>query len=463
MNFSAIPVRSLVLYRRSLATIASVAVALLMTAPVSAAGPPALVKDIDLAGDSDPRQLTNVGGVVYFSATDGLKGRELWMSDGSEDGTVLVKNIRPGSQGSDPKSLTKVGGLLYFTANDGAHGRELWMSDGTRAGTRMVKDIRVGSAASAPGSLVSYAGRAYFSANDGTDGTELWRSDGSVAGTKLVKDIDRHGSSRPYQLVVANGLLFFGANRNPDPSKGFPYPATLWKTDGTRSGTREVTDDWRLANPQRSIRVGGHLYVHSVGPCCVRVDQLSRTDGTPGGTKVLKSGLEASQLADLKGTLLFNGEDSDSSESEFWKSNGTRAGTVMLKDLAPGENDGEPDSSDPLHITPVGDRAFFTANDEQLWITDGTRPGTDRILDEHCAGSLAALGDALYYAGGTVVDDDCDSELWTSDGSPLGTSLVSDINPTDGSGPYQLTAVGASLYFSADDGTHGRELWRYVP
>jgi ELWxxDGT repeat protein len=88
-----------------------------------------------------------VGGTLYFRADDGNSGFELWKSDGTEAGTVRVKDISGGSL--SPSDLTNVGGTIYFSANEGTSGYELWKSDGTEAGTVRVKDIRGGSDSSA--------------------------------------------------------------------------------------------------------------------------------------------------------------------------------------------------------------------------------------------------------------------------------------------------------------------------
>jgi ELWxxDGT repeat protein len=81
---------------------------------------------------------------LFFTAADGVHGKELWKSDGSRAGTVLVKDIHPGAFGAGgeyPSELTGVAGKLFFASDDGVRGRELWKSDGRRADTVLVKDI----------------------------------------------------------------------------------------------------------------------------------------------------------------------------------------------------------------------------------------------------------------------------------------------------------------------------------
>jgi ELWxxDGT repeat protein len=122
--------------------------------------------------------LTVVEDTLYFTAYDSLHGRELWKSDGTAPGTLRLKDINLGSNGSYPQNLTAVLGKLYFTADDGIHGRELWQSDGTPEGTIMVADIYSGTNSSQPTDLSLFTSRSrstlFFQADDGEHGSELW-------------------------------------------------------------------------------------------------------------------------------------------------------------------------------------------------------------------------------------------------------------------------------------------------
>ena len=107
--------------------------------------------DGELYSGRSPDHLTAVGSTLFFSAGDdpscGIacnSGRELWKTDGTPGGTVLVKEIAPSFSSSDPRELTNVDGTLFFTANDGVAGIELWMSDRDRRGTAGVEDIDPG-------------------------------------------------------------------------------------------------------------------------------------------------------------------------------------------------------------------------------------------------------------------------------------------------------------------------------
>ena len=148
----------------------------------------------------DPRSLTIINGVLYFTASDGAAGREIWQSDGTTAGTYMLKDILPGDGSaceydlwgmSEPVSpeFTDVQGTTFFVANGGS-GRELWKTDGTESGTALVADLRPGTeqggawhtlpASSWPIGLTGNGHSLFFAANDGVHGLELWRvSDGN--------------------------------------------------------------------------------------------------------------------------------------------------------------------------------------------------------------------------------------------------------------------------------------------
>jgi len=101
-----------------------------------------MVKDVNPSGDSNPEDLTVVGSTIFFRGTDGANGRELWKSDGTAAGTVMVKDINTdGSYNggeSFPYALTQHGNLIYFIANTSANGYQMYFSDGTEAGTMRI-------------------------------------------------------------------------------------------------------------------------------------------------------------------------------------------------------------------------------------------------------------------------------------------------------------------------------------
>jgi ELWxxDGT repeat protein len=208
---------------------------------------------VDLLQGSDssnPSELTDVNGTLYFAADDGIRGRELFRTtfnaSGTEASTSRVSDINSGLNSSNPTDFVNVNGRLYFTADDGIRGRELRSFDPTTNTVALVRDIIQGSLSSDPRDLVNANGTLYFTADDGIVGRELWRTtfntDGTVAGTSLVRNInllrDTNGDdadSNPADLIDVNGVLFFTAN---DGIRG----RELWRSDGTVNGTDPVLD-----------------------------------------------------------------------------------------------------------------------------------------------------------------------------------------------------------------------------
>ena len=142
--------------------------------------------DTDYTDSSNPHNFTDMNGLTYFTANSDANSFELWKTDGTPEGTQLVKTVEA-NHGSISEP-TAGDGLLFFTIDDRVHGYELWKSDGTPEGTVMVKDINTGPATpSFPMDLTFVNDALYFTATDGIHGQELWKTDGTEAGTAMVK------------------------------------------------------------------------------------------------------------------------------------------------------------------------------------------------------------------------------------------------------------------------------------
>ncbi|MEO7523771.1 MAG: ELWxxDGT repeat protein [Ferruginibacter sp.] len=124
---------------------------------------------------------------MYFSGYDDTNGGELWVTDGTYGGTHMVINLRTDGVGilnsSMPMALTVYNSSIYFSAADDTHGQELFMTDGTAAGTMLVKDMWVGPSGSVPYEITIYNGLLYILNNYNL---EMWKSNGTTAGTQLV-------------------------------------------------------------------------------------------------------------------------------------------------------------------------------------------------------------------------------------------------------------------------------------
>jgi ELWxxDGT repeat protein len=151
-----------------------------------------LLKNIRLGSQSsNPRIAGEINGSVLFFADDGIHGFELWRTDGTPSGTQLVRDIRPGLADGvasivrstirswDPTSACVYDGRLYFAADDGRFGSELWVSDGSSEGTFRITDIADSGSSSAPSNLTDVAGVTYFTANDGRVGQHLYALSGT--------------------------------------------------------------------------------------------------------------------------------------------------------------------------------------------------------------------------------------------------------------------------------------------
>jgi ELWxxDGT repeat protein len=467
-----------------MAAIGVFVVALLATgAPSAVAATKAvLVKDINPDGGSYPGDFTDVDGTAFFTAYNERYGAELWKSDGTPGGTRLVKDIATGVDrfnNSNPSELTNVDGTLFFDAVGPVGGHELWKSDGTAAGTVIVKDINPGFSSSNPADLTAVGGTLFFSADDGIHGRELWKSDGTAAGTTMVANINQNPiaggtdeGSGPNELTNVNGTLFFlafdGIVRDPDYGQS---GAQLWKSDGTSTGTVTVAFFQRNSFINQLTAVGDLLFFS--GYTIATGKEPWRSDGTTAGTfliKDLQPGSEyswPSALVGVNGNLFFGAR---APAGGVWTSDGTEAGTSPLGEVAMN------DSEDTPHQAAAGGLFFFDGSG-LLWRSDGTPQGTFALRDFGQSGpsgpyDITGVNSIAFFR---AFDPTRGVELWRSDGSVRGTVLVADIAPGSASSdpawqvrhppirPTTMLGVEGTLFFTADDGVHGYELWKTKP
>jgi ELWxxDGT repeat protein len=343
----------------------------------------------------------------------------------------------------------------------------------------LAKDINAGSRSAlsaGPSQLVALGSSAYFVGDDGSSGAELWRSDGTAGGTALVADIAPGAlGSAPSDLLTVGSTLYFAAD---DGTSG----RELWKVEGVGSAPTRVADINPGAGssaPAQLASLGGALFfVADNGSAGA---ELWRSDGSAGGTLLVREILAGaaspgiSELTAAAGALYFAATDGFG--TELWRSDGIPGGTTMLV-----RNIAAVGSSRPQELTAVGSKLFFTADDGQsgreLWRTDSTglnavlvkdiRIGSESgLVKELTAVNLAVGGPTLFFAADEGVNG---LELWRSDGEEENTRLVRDIFPGAelgetgpspfSSGPRFLTASGGLLFFRAQNAANGYELWR---
>ncbi|MCC6796743.1 MAG: hypothetical protein IT366_16615 [Candidatus Hydrogenedentes bacterium] len=423
-----------------------------------------LVRDIlSGTGSSSPSGITVMGSHVYFSAAATGTNTELWRSDGTNAGTVLVQEIRAGNTGSGPNGFATNGTFLFFEANDGTNGMDGYVSNGN-VGNFTLLNVRPGGTDAAIANPTPAGTRIYFTANDGSSGTELWSTDGATA---VEVDI-RAGanSSTPNALTAFGNLVVFECNNG---SAGVePYVS-----NGTAVGT------FILAN----IQSGGNSsdptefeYVPALGVVFFDADaagavgrELYMTNGTAVGTVLVENlntgggGGNDSNPQDMVsalGKLFFSADDG--SGQEPWVSDGTPAGTFELSNIQTGGT-----SSNPNGFTEVNGQVFFAAdgsNGIELYVTDGTGAGTQLVENINAGGNdsspsnLTAFGNLLFF----TASDGSGQEPWISDGTTGGTFELRDIRAgATGSSVGNIVVTTDFVYFTADDnGTNGVEWWR---
>jgi ELWxxDGT repeat protein/VCBS repeat-containing protein len=401
-----------------------------------------------------------IGSEMYFGANDGVHGNELWKTDGTTSGTVMVSNIAPGSASSNPFYLTAFNGDAYFVATDGTHGYQVWESDGTTS--TMVTNIPVSPDADVnnngqptPFSLIASGSNlffVYYDATDNANSQQLWEIDNTAEGAHEVKPALQVGDSGPRNMVDVNGTLYFSQD---DGTHGLE----LWKSDGTAAGTVQVADinpGSGGSNPFDFVEMNGEIYFTANDGA--HGYELWKSDGVVGGvTEMVKdigvydvnsnpsgSGIFNGDLTVIGNTLYFAATDGIAAGAhgmELWKTDGTTAGTVLVDDITPGNS-----GSSPTELTNVGGTLYFIANDGTnfpgIWKTDGTVPGTIEVATG-TNGGYNPFAFIAPQAPSTTANNDA---FTTDEATAIGTGL--NVFNDNGSG----ADTGASLAVTAVNG-----------
>lgn len=458
-----------------------------------------------------PTEFTKVGNTVFFAASDSTNGRELWKCDLTTLATTLVKNIRLTAASSSPHSLAECNGKLLFICdadNSTVNGDELWISDGTAAGTVLLKDIIPGTGDSGVnGAITTMDGIAYFDANSYSGGgSALWRSDGTAAGTYLLVDagvtsafpgaftsyqgstyffMTNSGSSGNYSLwkstgtsavliknsvadrcpdivVIANNQMFF---RGYDSESG----EEVWKSDGTDVGTVRVTQvgpgsayglDGYYGAPSEIVAMGNNVYF--VGTDGSTGKQLWRTDGTEAGTEMVEliSNTAGASAPNPNGLLVFNNTlffrmTRDGYGLEWFTSDGSSISSEPAVELWPGTNSVYKSiyayqTAYTGEQVVIGNSLFFCGSDpsvyQELW-----RIGLPLKITTQPQSRIVALGSAVTF---TVASNSTSSisYSWKKNGVEISNEVSSTFSIASAG---LADAADYTAQLESDDGTAG--------
>ncbi|HEX5052212.1 MAG TPA: hypothetical protein VFZ65_10600 [Planctomycetota bacterium] len=444
-------------------------------------GTPGLVAPVaSLPGN--PAGIWSTNGRALLSIADPSVGRELFAFEPG-NGLQLVRDIEPGRNGIWRAPVAAVGERLFFLANpttlSSTHKYHLWVSDGTSAGTQEVVDYGPTLQAWPQPELVAFGDRVVF-AGSSPNHAGLFVSDGTAAGTqpflpgiagdsqlRRLRSIDGsfwwidHGLSRVYRSDgTAAGTAFLQLSSTPWDYvcvDGLVFVADglgIVRSDLTPAGT------WRIDPPSTAAvgllgRLGPRVLYERQGQTGAW-DVRSADGATPASTPLL-------QVPYGHATTLWNEQAwirGLHGANDLWRTDGTPSGSAFVGTLAAGV------TIDAFR--PAADSMYFVGADAvegaELWRSTGQPASTLRVtslLRGRGSGVRdvwpVGTGHRVFVAGG---DYTTGCELFVSDGTRAGTSLVADIAPGAGSSnPEFLDIAGSKLFFLADDGTTGRELW----
>lgn len=396
---------------------------------------------------SSPTGLIEFDGALYFASTGNSSGNELWKF---EDGvSSMIMDINPGIVGSMPNNFVIFQSDLYFTATTSATGNELFKFDGTSV--NLVIDINPGTGSSQISNIKELDGKLYFSANNGSDGFEPFVYDGTVL-TQIGDIYSGFLSSNPAEFCLIDDQICFTANNGINGKEFYTWDGlTLTEFD---------------INPGSTGSEPGELLVYQNEVC------FHANNGTNGMELFVYDGVTLTMYEinpsgngnpwDMRvtgGYLYFRAFDLTHG-TEIWRFDGSAV--EFLGDIRVG-----PTNSIPHNFTALVDTVYFAANDgvngNELWKYDGNDvsialdlyPGGSNSMDAGTPIKFLAHDGFLYMV---ATNPTSGYEIWRFDGTS--PELSRDVMPgAFSSMPNNLIIYNDDLYFTAEDGVHGNELW----
>jgi ELWxxDGT repeat protein len=439
-----------------------------------------------------------LNGKYIFAGSTTATGQEIFITDGTVAGTTIISDITAGATGSTPDNdMAILNGFVYFTANRAAEGRELWRTDGTPGNTAIVKDIIPGAAGSNDPDnyhLTSAGTYLLFDVKTAAEGNELWWSDGNIGNASSLKNLIAGApSSDPRSFFRFNNFILFSAT-SADGTHG-----EVWRTDGTTVGTIPLKGNITAAlfgllpfNGFFHVFNNRAYFLIDDGVNSAGIWSTDGIDATAAHTSFLNdvggtADVNALLLIDafnLPGKFIFPVADvdfgsGDVTRGDLWECDGTATGTKLFKSFpvnasAPPAifvNIGLNTTNQTITYPLYNGNFFFSANSSaegnELWLTNGDpSAATTHIVEDINTGTGDGITSnfsyfystaGLYFAAdnGTL-----GNELWKSDGTTLGTDIVKDINinsavnsaSSDPGIGYFI--INGKIMFTATDGDH---------
>ena len=407
-----------------------------------------LIKDFYPDYDGLPKHFAALDNKLYFSAEDGIHGRELWVYDGVSEPTVI--DVRVGADSGVVENLIVLNGKLIFKATDGVHGSELWQYDPKTNVSSMVADINPGSSGSDMRDPVIFQNKLYFRAYESSTGRELWVYDGINAPSLVFEGRSGSFSGYPEYMYEFNNKLYFQAHDESGDEE-------LWSYDGNTAEEVAELNPTGYSGARNFKEFNNKLYFMASDG--VHGYELWQFDGV--NTPSMVADIDASSGSYPQGLTVFKNKlyyfaDDGTHGTELWVYDGSSTPS-MVQDLDPGTG-----SSGYDQIIAYQDAIYFRGDDgvsgSQLWSFDGAQFTLKKRIRVQTADSNFAFPinyNGLFYFVAEDSDASFDSGLWQFNGTSAPTKIETFAKI------QHLTVFNGVLYFAADDGINGVELWQF--